>query len=127
MRPAGQEGGAAVPRQTPSDKDVDARLATLASWQTAERDEARVARVLYETRTCDEVYAIDKATFFDELFHYCQEINLWPLLESLDPGNRKKPLYPFIQFVLFTIMRCVGGVQSMLANLPPNGFDGSDN
>jgi len=24
-------------------------------------------------------------------------------------------LYPFVQFVLVTIMRCVGGVQSMLA------------
>ncbi|MBI4705596.1 MAG: hypothetical protein HY744_31265 [Deltaproteobacteria bacterium] len=36
----------------------------------------------------------------------------WPLLEQLDPADRKSALYPFIRFVLFTIMRCVGGAQS---------------
>ena len=36
-------------------------------------------------------------------------------LNDLDPQDRKGPIYPFIQFVLVTIMRCVGGVQSMLA------------
>lgn len=94
--------------------DVEARVASLA-WHTAERDDARVARTLHDTHGCDEVYAIDKATFFDELFHYMHEIGIWPLLEGLDPAKRKKPLYPFIRFVLFTIMRCVGGVPSMLA------------
>ena len=44
-----------------------------------------------------------------------QEIEVWPLLESLDPQDREGPVYSFIKFVLVTIMRCVGGVQSMLA------------
>ncbi|MEK6536909.1 MAG: transposase, partial [Actinomycetota bacterium] len=53
--------------------------------------------------------------FFDVLFHYIREIGAWPLLEQLDPDDRQGALYPFIRFVLFTIMRCVGGVQSQLA------------
>ena len=46
---------------------------------------------------------------FDELFHYIREIGAWPLLEGLDPNHREGALYPFLTFVLFTIMRCVGG------------------
>jgi len=63
----------------------------------------------------DQIYPLNEAAFFDELFHYIQEIGAWQLLENLDPKNRERVSYPFIQFVLFTIMRCVGGVQSMLA------------
>ena len=103
-----------MPGRPSTHGDLETRLAAISAWQTVERDEAKVAHELHETRACDRVYAIDKATFFDELFHFMGETGVWPLLEGLDPGDRKKPLYPFLQFVLFTIMRCVGGVQSML-------------
>lgn len=63
----------------------------------------------------DQVYPLNEAAFFDELFHYLREIGAWELLEDLDRKNRQGALYPFLQFVLFTIMRCVGGLQSMLA------------
>lgn len=58
---------------------------------------------------------MNETSFFDELFGYIREIGAWPLLSELDPNHREGALYPFLQFVLFTIMRCVGGVQSMLA------------
>ena len=61
------------------------------------------------------MHALDEAAFFDELFNYVRDIGAWPLLTSLDPDHREGALYPFLQFVLFTIMRCVGGAQSMLA------------
>ena len=91
------------------------RLATIAGWQTATRDDRRVAAQLHETRALDDVHALDEAAFFDELFHYLRDIGVWPLLEQLDPEQREHALYPFIRFVLVTVMRCVGGVQSMLA------------
>ena len=91
------------------------RLGEISAWQTAGRDDAKVALEVHETRAVDRVYALDQAAFFDELFHYIREIGAWPLFEQLDPNDRKGALYPFMQFVLFTIMRCVGGVQSMLA------------
>lgn len=96
-------------------KELQTRLAELSSWQTATRDDAQVAQAVHETRTMDQVYPLNEAAFFDELFHYVREIGAWELLEGLDPKNREGALYPFVQFVLFTIMRCVGGVQSMLA------------
>lgn len=91
------------------------RLAEIVGWQTATRDDGKVALELHETRAMDSVCALNEAAFFDELFQYVREIGAWPLLEQLDPDDRHGPLYPFIQFVLVTIMRCVGGVQSQLA------------
>ena len=74
-----------------------------------------MAQELHESRAMDRIYPLSEAAFFDELFHYIDEIGARPLLDALDPGDRKGPLYPFIRFVLLTIMRCVGGVESMLA------------
>jgi hypothetical protein len=87
----------------------------ITTWQTATRDDRQVAAELHRTRALDDVYALDETAFFDELFHSIRDIGAWPLLEDLDPGKREGALYPFLQFVLFTIMRCTGGVQSMLA------------
>lgn len=58
---------------------------------------------------------MDEAAFFDEFFQYLREIKVWALLDDLDPETRTGATYPFIQFVMVTLMRCVGGVQSMLA------------
>lgn len=104
-----------VPRRAQSRDDLRARLADIAAWHSATRDDRAVAEELYRTHALDHVHALDEAAFFDELFHYLREIGVWPLLEQLDPEHRAGPLYPFIHFALFTIMRCVGGVQSMLA------------
>ena len=103
----------ARPSQRPD--ELRLRLAEIAGWQTAERDDAKVALEVYRTHEVDRICALNESAFFDELFHYIQEIGAWPLFEQLDPDDRKGALYPFLQFVLFTIMRCVGGVQSMMA------------
>ena len=95
--------------------DLRTRLAELSGWQTATRDDGHVAKTLHETRTMDQVYPLNEAAFFDELFHYLKEIGAWELLEDLDPKIREGASYPFLQFVLLTIMRCVGGVESMSA------------
>ena len=103
-------------RRTARDGDeISARLAEISGWQTATRDDGKVAAELHETRTVDQVHGLNEAAFFDEFFNYIREIGLWPLLEGLDPGERRGALHPFMRCVLFTIMRCVGGVQSMLA------------
>jgi Transposase DDE domain len=96
-------------------KDVMERLAEVAGWHTSTRDDARVVAELHNTKVIDSVHALDQCAFFDEFFQYVRDRGLWSDLEGLDPKTRKGPLYPFIQFVTMTIMRCVGGVQSMLA------------
>lgn len=70
---------------------------------------------LHQTRVIDHVYGLDVASFYDELFNYIKEIGAWPYFEALDHGQREGALYPFIRFVMLMMMRCVGGVQSMLA------------
>ncbi len=72
-------------------------------WQTEKRNNRKVALELHETRAMDSVHALNEAVFFDELFEYIREIGAWPLLEQLDPDDRRGALYPFIQFVLVTL------------------------
>ena len=104
-----------MPRKKTNKEDLRTRLAELAGWTTATRDDAGVAHELHETHAMDRIHSLNEAVFFDEFFHYLSEIGVWNLLNDLDPQDRTGPIYPFIQFVLVTIMRCVGGVQSMLA------------
>ena len=70
---------------------------------------------LHQTRVIDHVYGLDVASFYDELFNYIKEIGAWPYFEALDHGEREGALYPFIRFVMLMMMKCVGGVESMLA------------
>ena len=104
-----------MPRKIASKEDVRTRLAELSGWQTATRNDGAVAKTLQDTRAMDQIYPLSEAAFFDELFHDIREIGAWDLQEALDPKDRAGASYPFIQFVLCPIMRCVGGVQSMLA------------
>jgi len=104
-----------VARKVARKEDLRTRLAELSGWRTATRDDVLVAEELHESRAMDRIYPLSEAAFFDEFFRYIDEIGARPLLDGLDPKDREGPLYPFIQFVLMTIMRCVGGVESMLA------------
>ncbi len=104
-----------VSEESGSKREVAARLAELAGWQTATREDTLVARALHASRAMDRVHALNEAAFFDELFQYIRDIGAWPLFEDLDAQTRRRVTYPFIQFVLFTIMRSVAGVESMLA------------
>lgn len=91
------------------------RLAEIVGWDTATRDDALVAGMLHRERVLDRIHSLNEVAFFDEFFAYLKEIGVWSLLEALDPGLRKGALIPFLRFVLVSLMRCVGGVQSMLA------------
>jgi len=104
-----------VPARSQTRRDLETRLFCVEGWQTATRDDGKVALELSQTRNCDRVHALDRAGFFDELFDYLHQIGAWSLLEELDPQDRKRASIPYLRFVLLTLMRCVGGVQSMLA------------
>jgi hypothetical protein len=59
---------------------------------------------VHETRAIDQVYPLNEAAVFVELFHYVLEIGALELLQGLDPKNREGALYPFVQFELFTLL-----------------------
>lgn len=104
-----------MPRRAQDADALRARLEQIVGWQTATRNDGKVAQGLHETRSMDRIHALDEAAFFDDFFEYIRKIGAWPLLMDLDPDKREGPLIPFIRFAMFTMMRCVGGVQSQLA------------
>ncbi len=82
-------------------------------WHTAERDDAKVANHLYHRREMDVVYAMDEATLFDSFFNYLQEIEVFPLLQHLDPQKQRRKNIPFIQLVLVFLMKVVGSIKTI--------------
>ncbi|GKT06696.1 hypothetical protein DSTSK_00010 [Desulforhabdus sp. TSK] len=52
-------------------------------WNTAERDDAKVADYLFRRREMDSVFTLDEATLFDFFFHYLREIKVFSLLARL--------------------------------------------
>ena len=82
-------------------------------WHTAERNDAKVADHLFCHKEMDTVYTLDEATLFDFFFHYLREIDVFPLLEELDPETQKRENIPFLQFVLVYLMRVVGSIPKM--------------
>jgi len=82
-------------------------------WHTAERDDAKVADHLFHHSEMDVVYAMDEATLFDSFFNYLREINVFPLLEHLDPHNQQRKNVPFIQMLLVFLMKVVGSIKTI--------------
>jgi hypothetical protein len=82
-------------------------------WHTAERDDAKVADHLYCHKEMDTVYTLDEATLFDFFFHYLREIEVFPLLEELDPERQERKNLPFLQFVLIYLMKVIGSIPKM--------------
>jgi hypothetical protein len=82
-------------------------------WHTAERDDAKVAHHLFNHKEMDTVYTLDEATLFDFFFHYLREIEVFPLLENLDPQTQRRENIPFLQFVLIYLMKVIGSIPKM--------------
>ncbi len=61
----------------------------------------------------DVVYVMDEATLFDSFFNYLQEIEVFPLLENLDPQKQRRKNIPFIQLVLVLLMKVVGSIKTI--------------
>jgi hypothetical protein len=94
-------------------EQMQERLMERLFWHTAERDDAKVANHLYGRKEMDTVYTLDEATLFDFFFHYLREIEVFPLLEELDPETQQRENIPFLQFVLVYLMRVIGSIPKM--------------
>jgi len=81
--------------------------------QLCRRDDAAVVKALYETRTVDDVEALDKVTFFDQFFTFLRSLKVLPLLEGLDPGLRVRASISWVAMVGVYIMRIVLGIPSI--------------
>ncbi|MEA3223455.1 MAG: hypothetical protein U9P49_09885 [Thermodesulfobacteriota bacterium] len=59
------------------------------------------------------VYAMDEATLFDSFFNYLQEIEVFPLLEHLDPQRQRRKNVSFIQMTIVFLMKVVGSIKTI--------------
>ncbi len=82
-------------------------------WHTAERNDAIVAKHLFDQHEMDIVYAMDEATLFDSFFNYLQEIDVFDLLEHLDPQKQKRKNIPFFTITLVFLMKVVGAIKTI--------------
>jgi len=82
-------------------------------WHTAERDDSKVAQHLFYRKEMDTVYTLDEATLFDFFFHYLREIEVFPLLDNLDPQTQERQNLPFVQLVLIFLMKVIGAIPKM--------------
>jgi len=81
--------------------------------QLCQRDDAAVVKALCETKTVDNVEALDKVTFLDQFFTFLQSLKVLPLLEVLDPGVRVRASISWVAMVGVYIMRIVLGIPSI--------------
>ena len=97
-----------MPRRKLTDSDVAAHAAMLGkALQLCRRDDAAVVKALYETKTIDDVQALDKVTFLDQFFSFLQRQKVLPLLEGLDPGVRVRASISWMAMIGVYIMRIV--------------------
>lgn len=102
----------------PQRKLTDADIAGRASMRggvlhLCQRNDAAVVGALYETKTVDDVEALDKVTFFDQFFAFLRNLQVLPLLEQLNPGDRVRASISWMALIGTYVMRIVLGIPSM--------------
>lgn len=88
------------------------------AWQTAQRDDASVAKAVNEGEEVDAVYGLDEVGLLDEFFHFLQVIGVFSLVEAMKLPGVKRVIIPVVQFVLLYMLKVLFGIESMNA-LPP--------
>jgi len=96
-----------------SRKQLQDTLCKRLFWHTAERDDGKVAEYLFHRREMNVVYGMNEATLFDSFFNYLRDIEVFPLLENLDPEKQKRKNVPFAQILLVFLMKVIGSIKKM--------------
>jgi hypothetical protein len=96
-----------------SRKQLQDTLCKRLFWHTAERDDGKVAEYLFHRHEMNVVYAMNEATLFDSFFNYLRDIEVFPLLECLDPEKQQRKNVPFAQILLVFLMKVIGAIKKM--------------
>jgi hypothetical protein len=102
--------------QTPD--EITQNLAERLCWESARRDDSRVARRLYRTQLVDGVYRLDEGALLDDFFHFLQAIGVMRLLEEAHGAAIQREMVPFVRYVLLYGLKTLFGIGSINA-LPP--------
>lgn len=87
-------------------------------WQTAQRDDQRVAQAIHDGEELDAVHELSEAGLLDEFFAYLEALGIPVLIGTLAFTNVERVLIPLAQFVTLYLVKTLYGIESMNA-LPP--------
>ena len=97
-----------------SRKQLQDTLCKRLFWHTAERDDGKIAEYLFHRREMNVVYGMNEATLFDSFFNYLRDIEVFPVLENLDPEKQKRKNVPFAQILLVFLMKVIGSIKKWI-------------
>ena len=96
-------------------EEVRCNLINNLSWQTAQRNDERVAHAIHEGEELDAIYGLDEVGLLDGFFHFLEEVGVLSLIEELEVPAIQRVLIPLVQFVLLYMLRVLFGITSMNA------------
>lgn len=85
------------------------------SWQTAQRDDRRVAQALDGEQEIDAMHELSEAGLLDEFFHFLEQLGVMQVIEKMDLAGLQRVLVPVVQFVLLYMLKVLLGIASMNA------------
>ena len=84
-------------------------------WQTAQRDDRRVAQALHEGEEIDAMHELSEAGLLDEFFHYLEVVGVSALIAQLELRSVQRVFLPVTQLVLLYFLKIIIGIESMNA------------
>jgi hypothetical protein len=102
-------------KQTESPEAVRERAIGRLAWQTARRDDHRVAQAVHQGEELDAVHELSEAGLLDEFFAYLEALGVPELVGQLVFGNIERVMIPLAQFVTLYLLKTLYGIASMEA------------
>ncbi len=84
-------------------------------WQAAQRDDERVAQLLYAGEKADSVHTLDEAGLLDEFFAFLAESQVMNIWKQYEISALQRVFIPTIYFLLLYGSRVLFGIESMNA------------
>jgi hypothetical protein len=84
-------------------------------WQAARRDDARVARRLYQTHVVDGVYRLDDGALLDDCCHFRRALGGGNLLARVQGAAMQRAMVPVVQSLWLSGLKTRLGMERMHA------------
>jgi hypothetical protein len=102
-------------KQTESAEAVRERAIGRLDWQTAQRDDQRVAEAVHAGEELDAVHELSEAGLLDEFFAYLEALSVPALISRLVFTDVERVMIPLAQFVTLYLLKTLYGITSMEA------------
>ena len=96
-------------------REIRKNLMEQLSWEIAERDDSKVAEMLYSRKEADAVHTLDEAGMLDEFFEFLRTSGVMSLWKRYEISAIQRVFVPTICFLLLYGSRILLGIESMNA------------